>query len=68
MKISEFFVKLGGSLWLIGAGGAVLVLILGWTRVIHGGDFPWRGFLLFFGISGFSAMLLAGLFGIWEAE
>jgi hypothetical protein len=68
MKVSEFFAKLGGSCWFIGAGVSILVLILAWTDVIGLRDFPWRSFLMIFGISGFAAMLVAGLFGIWEAD
>jgi hypothetical protein len=68
MKPSEFFAKIAGSFWLVGFGGSVLVLILRWTDVIQGASFPWRNFLLFFGIGGLVAMLVAGLFGIWDTD
>jgi hypothetical protein len=66
--MSLFFFKLGWSMWLIGVGVSVLILILHWTHVIQAAHFPWRSFLLTFGVGGFAPLLLGGVFAIWEAD
>jgi hypothetical protein len=66
MKASEFFFKLGGTAWPIGVGGSILILILHWLDVMNADRFDWRLFGLLTGAGGLAAMIVGGVFSIWE--
>lgn len=66
MRVSEFFFKIGGSAWVLGIGVSAIVLILGWSKAIQVSEFPWRTFLLTTGVGGLAAMIVGGVFAIWE--
>ena len=66
MNTSTFFVRFGGSLWLVAVGGSALVLALTALDVVGKNDFPWRQFWVVFGAGGLGSMILAGVFTIWE--
>ena len=67
MKPSEFFLKLGGTAWLIGVGGGILILILHWLGAMNAEKFPWRGFGLLFGAGGLASFIVGGVCSIWES-
>jgi hypothetical protein len=68
MKANEFFNRVGGTLWLIGFGTVITVLLLWWGGVVHGRQFPWRNVLLVFGISGLVSFIIGGVCAIWEED
>lgn len=67
MKASEFFFKLGGTAWLLGVGGAILIGILHGLGVMNAERVEWRLFGLVFGAGGLAAMIISGVCSIWES-
>ncbi|MHB8744585.1 MAG: hypothetical protein ACYC9L_15890 [Sulfuricaulis sp.] len=66
MKASDVFSKLGGTAWLIGAGGAICVLLLHWLGVVNAEQFPWRLLGLLFGVGGFGCFVVASVCSMWN--
>lgn len=52
MKGSEFFAKAGGTLWIILAGGAAILMLLYWLGIFDAERFNWRVFATLFGVGG----------------
>jgi|GEM_PF-6638558 len=66
MKGSEIFVRLGGTLCVVFAGIAAVVLFLLWLRVEAAQAFDWRIFALLLGIPIMVCFALAGICAMWE--
>jgi hypothetical protein len=66
MKPSNFFLKAGGTLWVIFAGVAIIMVLLQWLRVAGTEMFDWRIFAIIFGVGGVACFVLAGVLAIWE--
>ncbi len=66
MKPSIFLCKLGGTLWVILAGGSVILILLHWLGVLDVRLFDWRAFATLFGVGGLTLFVVAGVVAFWE--
>ena len=66
MKASDFFYRLGGTAWLLGIGGAILILILHWLGVMIAERIEWRFFGIVFGAGGLASIIIGGVLSIWD--
>lgn len=68
MKGSIVLAKIGGTLWVILAGGSVVLVLLHWLGVFDAQVFNWRAFATLFGVGGLVCFVVAGVLSIWESE
>ena len=66
MKTSEVFAKIGGTLWIILVGGAVIIMLLHWLGAINAELFNWKKFAIIFGVGGLASFVVAGIIAVWE--
>lgn len=65
-KVSEYFYKLGGSIWLLTAGLSALALLAtllsDWSLSVE----SWRNLWLIGGTGGLACLIVGGVSGIWS--
>lgn len=65
--MSEFFLKLGATAWLLAVGVSLLALIAQWLSNFQFSGDDWRALWLFLGGGGLVAMIMGGVLAIWDA-